>query len=224
MAASNYDVWIPNARGNHYSRHHECLDPDDPFSGFWDFSFDDIGTKDFPAVVDYIRCLTNQSRLFMICYSQGSSSMLAFLSEKSQYNQYIKAISLMAPASYMRHSRALIRFAATFEKPLNVNICVINKNHFTSFCDFIFSYLKTWNCFPVLHWAMCLLSFARASYLTWVKHSLVYFSAKVKPNKIEFVIRNRFYYHKKQCFILILNFRQWFRFISVIHPAVHQVI
>ena len=55
-ARSGYDVWLGNSRGNTYSREHLYLNPDKD-KEYWDFDWEEMGTKDIPAVIDYI--LTN---------------------------------------------------------------------------------------------------------------------------------------------------------------------
>lgn len=79
MADAGFDVWLPNHRGNIYSRQNLFKNPDNPADDFWDFAFDDIGLKDYPPTFDYIRKITNQPKLFVISYSQSTSSMLALL-------------------------------------------------------------------------------------------------------------------------------------------------
>jgi lysosomal acid lipase/cholesteryl ester hydrolase len=51
-----YDLWLPNSRGNKYSRKHESLKSSDP--KFWNFSFEEIGIYDVPAVFNYIEKVT----------------------------------------------------------------------------------------------------------------------------------------------------------------------
>lgn len=120
MADAGYDVWIPNARGNYYSRNHVTKDPDDKKSGFWTFSWDDIGLYDYPAVFDYVRSKTNDAKLYVISHSQGTSSMLALLAERPEYNQYMQAVSLMAPIAYMNHSSGVWRNLAKAAPMLQV--------------------------------------------------------------------------------------------------------
>ena len=47
-----YDVWLGNVRGNIYCLNHTTLTPKD--RKFWDFSFQEMGEIDLPAMVDYV--------------------------------------------------------------------------------------------------------------------------------------------------------------------------
>lgn len=49
LADAGFDVWMGNARGNAYSRHHAWLNPDE--LPFWDFSIDQIARYDIPAMI-----------------------------------------------------------------------------------------------------------------------------------------------------------------------------
>lgn len=79
MADAGYDVWIVNHRGNYYSRKNSYLDPDDPSSGFWNFSFEEIGLKDYPPTFVFIRGVTGQPKLYVVAHSMGTSAMLTLL-------------------------------------------------------------------------------------------------------------------------------------------------
>ena len=60
-----YDVWLPNMRGNSYSRNHTTLDPDLP--EFWQFGFEESGLVDYPETIDFILEKTpGQEDLFFI--------------------------------------------------------------------------------------------------------------------------------------------------------------
>jgi hypothetical protein len=49
LADKGFDVWINNSRGNRYSKNHVYLEADkDP--EYWDFSFEDMGKYDLPAL------------------------------------------------------------------------------------------------------------------------------------------------------------------------------
>ena len=51
-ARAGYDVWMGNNRGNRWSDKHVSLDPKS--AEYWDFDWEEMGTKDTPAVLDYI--------------------------------------------------------------------------------------------------------------------------------------------------------------------------
>lgn len=79
MADAGFDVWILNHRGNFYSRQNLYMNPDDPASGFWNFSFEDIGLKDYPPTLKYIQQITKQPKLYAIAHSMGTSALLTLL-------------------------------------------------------------------------------------------------------------------------------------------------
>lgn len=97
LADLDYDVFMPNSRGSYYSQEHVKFTTSDP--QFWNFSFYDIAIHDYPAVIDYVRHETGNDKVFIIGHSQGTTTLMALLSEIPRYNQYVAAASLMAPVS-----------------------------------------------------------------------------------------------------------------------------
>ncbi|KAI8436520.1 hypothetical protein MSG28_010059, partial [Choristoneura fumiferana] len=57
-----FDTWVGNARGTYYGRRHIRLDPDKD-KEFWEFSVDEIGTYDIPAMIDYVSNKTGEDKL-----------------------------------------------------------------------------------------------------------------------------------------------------------------
>lgn len=49
-----WDVYLSNRRGTYASRTHETLDPDTDAAQYWDFSQDEVGKEDIPAMVSGI--------------------------------------------------------------------------------------------------------------------------------------------------------------------------
>ncbi|XP_026468936.1 lipase 3-like [Ctenocephalides felis] len=104
LADAGYDVWLGNARGNKYSRHHVSLDPDaEDDHDFWKFSWHEIGTQDLPAMIDYVLETTNQRSLSYVGHSQGTTSFFVMTSERPEYNQKIKSMHALAPVAYIGH-------------------------------------------------------------------------------------------------------------------------
>jgi len=52
LARAGYDVWMGNNRGNRFSNTHETLSGTS--KEYWNFSWEEMGTKDTPAVIDYV--------------------------------------------------------------------------------------------------------------------------------------------------------------------------
>lgn len=122
FADAGYDVWLSNSRGNYYSRRHRVRDPDVPSSSFWNYSYYEMGVHDFPAVIDYARRVTKAAKVFVVAYSQGTSAAMVLLSEKPEYNEYVAAISLLSPISYLNNSAPLYQVFGQIATYLKVNL------------------------------------------------------------------------------------------------------
>lgn len=66
------DLWLNNSRGNRHSKNHKNLDPS-VHKQFWDFSFQEMGQYDQPALFNYILSQTKVDSITYIGHSQGTS-------------------------------------------------------------------------------------------------------------------------------------------------------
>ncbi|XP_013192739.2 lipase 3 [Amyelois transitella] len=106
LANDGYDVWMGNARGNVHSRHHEHLSPES--DEFWEFSWDEIGRYDLPAMIDYVLEVTGRTQLQFIGHSQGTTSFFVMCSELSEYNGKIKKMIALSAVAWSSHVRSPI--------------------------------------------------------------------------------------------------------------------
>lgn len=111
LSRLGYDVWLPNVRGNTYSRNHTSLNPDKDTS-FWNFTWDDHALSDLPAVIDFIRSQTNSPTVAYVGHSQGVLTLLCLLSSRKEYNHVIKPFIAMAPVAVLRNMKSPIKFLA----------------------------------------------------------------------------------------------------------------
>lgn len=120
---------MPNSRGNIYSRKHVSKNPNDPQSGFWNFSWDLMGIYDHPAVVDYILPLTGFPKVYFIGHSQGTSSWLVFLSRKPAYNDKVCVSSLMAPIVFLQHAGINVKtpFLSTLMLWVGIMVVILDR-------------------------------------------------------------------------------------------------
>lgn len=101
MANAGYDVWFGNSRGTKYSKGHTTLDPTS--HTFWQFTFMHMGKYDVPALVDYVLNRTGQKKLVYVGHSQGSTQMLAQLSDNPEFMNKIHIFIACAPATSIAH-------------------------------------------------------------------------------------------------------------------------
>lgn len=101
LADRCYDVWMGNFRGNTYSKKHAKISPLLP--SFWDFSWNEIGLYDLPAMIDYTLYITGQEKLHYVGHSQGTTTFMVMLSQIPRYNDKILSSYMLAPVGYMNH-------------------------------------------------------------------------------------------------------------------------
>ncbi|CAK1590795.1 unnamed protein product [Parnassius mnemosyne] len=109
-----YDLWVPNVRGNYYSKKHVKLDPAKDHE-FWDFSAIEFGYYDIPASIDYILKHTMSDKINYIGFSQGGGTFLMMNSERPEYHDKIGVGILLEPASRLTYTRSqLFRFVVDY--------------------------------------------------------------------------------------------------------------
>lgn len=114
-----------NARGVINSRNHVSLNPDNPADkkDFFDFTFEDIGMKDLPAMIDYVLDFTRKSQLHYIGHSQGGTTFLVLNSMLPGYNQKIASAHLLAGVGYQKHfPHRLLSLAAISTQAIYVSL------------------------------------------------------------------------------------------------------
>jgi len=52
LADQGYDVWLGNNRGTYFGQKHLSLDPKN--KDFWQWTWEEMGTYDLPATIEYI--------------------------------------------------------------------------------------------------------------------------------------------------------------------------
>lgn len=96
---AGYDVWLGNNRCG--------FDPEHKVysrwsTEMWDWSIEDLGNKDCPAMVEYVRAYTASSHVAVAAHSQGTTQMFLGLSRQGTPDMglHISSFSALAPAVY----------------------------------------------------------------------------------------------------------------------------
>ena len=104
LARAGFDVWLGNNRGNYFSKDHVHFTPDE--KEFWDWDWEEMGTYDLPAMIDYILITTNQHKLrAFIGHSQGTTQMFAGMSLMPEYfESHVEMFIALAPVVSLYHT------------------------------------------------------------------------------------------------------------------------
>jgi len=103
LSQKNYDVWMGNNRGNRYSKKHKSLSTDS--KEFWDFSFNELGNYDLPAMIDHVLNQTNAEKIQYIGHSQGTTSFWAMCAQRPEYCNKIISMQALAPVAYLDYAK-----------------------------------------------------------------------------------------------------------------------
>lgn len=92
---------------------------------FWDFSFQEMGKLDQPAIIDYILKVTGKNKLVYVGHSQANTQMFAGLSDPAStyyLNSKISKFIALVPVVFATqcHNKALKQFA---DYPLILETC-----------------------------------------------------------------------------------------------------
>lgn len=100
LANAGFDVWLYNARGNKYSKAHTR---NITTKQYWNFSYEEMGSQDLPATIDYILHTTSRTKLSYVGFSQGTTIFFVMCSMRPEYNTKINHAILLAPVAWVNN-------------------------------------------------------------------------------------------------------------------------
>ena len=103
-----YDVWLPNSRGNNFSRGH--INEDITSEEYWAFTFDQMISFDTPAVIEFVQNKTGYQTVGFVGHSQGANILLGLLSTNPEYAQVIQPAIVWAPALLIGNMTSIIKY------------------------------------------------------------------------------------------------------------------
>jgi lysosomal acid lipase/cholesteryl ester hydrolase len=90
------------------------------------YSWHEIGTRDIPAIIDYILEKTKLQKIFYMGHSQGTTVFYVMASELPAYNDKIHAMFSLAPIAYSsRMFSPVFQFLSQNIKHLQVCLLIL---------------------------------------------------------------------------------------------------
>ncbi|XP_074647415.1 gastric triacylglycerol lipase-like [Tubulanus polymorphus] len=142
LADNGFDVWLGNVRGNTYSRKHKYLNPDKDHA-FWNFTWDDMASKDLPAMLDYVLKVTNQTQLVYIGHSQGTMMGFAEFNRNKELAEKVHTFVALAPVANISNMISPIKDILPFAHELKVIYELFGTGEFFSSSKLIKWFVRT---------------------------------------------------------------------------------
>lgn len=86
----------------------------------YNFSFDDMASKDLPAVIDFVKKTTGVKQLYYAGHSQGTMIAFAGLSKNQQLAKSIKKFYGLAPVAHLGNMESPLKYLASVTPELEV--------------------------------------------------------------------------------------------------------
>ena len=119
LADAGYDVWLGNYRGNTYSRGHCSLQPKE--RAFWEFSWDQMGKFDIPAMIDKALDVSGQDKLYYIGHSMGTTGFMVMANDRPEYQDKVILANFLAPVAFVDHMKSPIKYIAPYANSVAVS-------------------------------------------------------------------------------------------------------
>lgn len=77
------------------------------------FSWHEKGYYDLPTFIDFVLRTTGYDKVFIVGYSEGTTSTFVLFTERPEYNDKVKLVIELAPSVYLGHTTMhLLRYYA----------------------------------------------------------------------------------------------------------------
>ena len=84
-------------------------------------SLDELAHIDLPAMIDYALNMTNQTQLYYIAHSQGTTIAFANMATSQGLASKIKKIYALAPINSLKHVRGVFWFMSEYKNQVLVS-------------------------------------------------------------------------------------------------------